>query len=158
MRTLSTAKTRPRASRGDLPARDRFEPGSSIIVFDGVCVLCSRWVHFVMRHERECAYRFAAMQSAAGRALLIEHGLDPDDPASFLLLDRGCAYTDTEAIARVLSTFGGKWAFVAKLLRIVPRSLLDSIYRWIARHRYRLFGKRDVCLVPSTDLAHRFLS
>ncbi len=130
---------------------------SSILVFDGVCVLCSRWVQFVLRHDRTGRYRFAAMQSAAGRKLLIEHGLDPNDPVSFLLLENARAYTDAEAIARVLRSFGPGWALLAKMMRIVPRPLLDSIYRWTARNRYRLFGKRNECMIPSPDVSQRFL-
>lgn len=130
---------------------------SSVIVFDGVCVLCSRWVYFVLRHDRQCLYRFAAMQSEIGRALLTQHGIDPDDPFSFLLLEHDRAYTDTEAIARVLYSFGAGWTFLAGLMRVVPKSIRDASYRYVARRRYRLFGRRDVCFVPSPDTADRFL-
>lgn len=130
---------------------------TSILVFDGVCVLCSRWVQFVLRHDRQRRYRFTAMQSAAGRELLLSHGLDPNDPVSFLLLEQDRAYTDTEAIARVLSSFESGWTLAAMLIRIVPRSVRDRAYRWLARNRYRLFGRRDACPVPSAELADRFL-
>ncbi len=131
---------------------------SSIIVFDGVCVLCSRWVRFVLRHDRQDVYRFAAMQSTTGHDLLVQHGLDPHDPVSFLLLERGRAYTDTEAIARVLLGFGSGWASIARIMRIVPKPIRDAGYRWLARNRYRFFGRRELCFVPSQANAHRFLS
>lgn len=130
----------------------------SILVFDGVCVLCSHWVGFVMRHDRRGVYKFAAMQTPAGRELLIEHGIDPDDPQSFLLLEHGRSYTDTDAIVRVLRSVGGHWKLVATLLAVVPRLVRDPLYRWIARNRYRLFGRRDVCAVPSAQIADRFLT
>jgi predicted DCC family thiol-disulfide oxidoreductase YuxK len=128
-----------------------------ILVFDGVCVLCSRWVHFVLRRDRAGRYLFAAMQTPGGRRLLVEHGIDPDDPISFLLLEQGYGYMDTDAIVRVLRGFGGGWRMLALLVSIVPRFIRDPAYRWIARHRYRLFGQRETCLVPTPDVADRFL-
>ncbi len=129
----------------------------SILVFDGVCVLCSHWVGFVLRHDRQGRYQFAAMQTATGRELLTKQGLDPDDPKSFLLLERGRSYMDTAAIIRVLKSFGGGWQIAAGLLTLVPRFMRDPLYRWVARHRYRLFGRHDVCIVPSAHTADRFL-
>jgi len=129
----------------------------SIIVFDGVCVLCSRWVDFVLRRDRHGRYKFAAMQTESGRGLLIEHGIDPDDPLSFLLLEGKQGYTDTDAIVRILQSFGPGWRFVALLVSIVPRFIRDPLYRWIARHRYRMFGRRATCRVPTADIVHRFL-
>jgi len=130
---------------------------ASIIVFDGVCVLCSRWIDFVLRRDQQGQYKFAAMQTASGRELLIEHGIDPDDPLSFLLFEDQKGYTDTDAIVRILRSFGSGWRFVALLVSIVPRFIRDPLYRWIARHRYRMFGKRAACRVPTADIADRFL-
>lgn len=130
---------------------------SKVLVFDGVCVLCSRWVNFVLRRDRRKQYRFAAMQTATGRELLMRHGIDPDDPMSFLLLEDGVGYTDTDAIVRVLRSFGGAWSVAAFLLRLTPRLVRDPLYRWIARHRYKLFGQRDACIMPTPDSADRFL-
>jgi predicted DCC family thiol-disulfide oxidoreductase YuxK len=135
-------------------------PGA-IIVFDGVCVLCNGWVGFLLRHDRRARYRFAAMQGEAGRALLAAHGLDPDDPASFLLIehDRGPAprvSTDTVAIRRVLAGLGGAWRLAA-VSALVPPFLRDPLYRFVARHRYRWFGRHDACLLPDPEQAHRFL-
>jgi predicted DCC family thiol-disulfide oxidoreductase YuxK len=98
------------------------------------------------------------MQTPSGRELLIRHGIDPDDPLSFLLLEQGRGYTDTDGIVRVLQSFGGAWAVLGRLVRIVPRSLRDPLYRWIARNRYRLFGRHDSCRVPSPETADRFLT
>jgi predicted DCC family thiol-disulfide oxidoreductase YuxK len=128
-----------------------------VLVFDGVCVLCSRWVGFVLKRDRAGLYKFASMQSPAGRALLIEHGIDPEDPMSFLLLDDGVGYTDSVAIIRVLSSFGGLWLVLAAILRGAPRWLRDRGYRWLARNRYRLFGQRETCYVPNPASADRFI-
>jgi predicted DCC family thiol-disulfide oxidoreductase YuxK len=130
---------------------------ASVIVFDGVCMLCSRWVDFVLRRDPHGRYKFAAMQTASGRALLIEHGIDPHDPLSFLLLEDKKGYTDTDAIVRVLRSFGPGWKFIALLVSSVPRFVRDPLYRWIARNRYRMFGRRAACRVPTADIADRFL-
>lgn len=132
-------------------------PGEGpVLVFDGVCVLCSRWVRFVLRHDRRQRVRFAAMQSERGRALLAGHGLDPDDPSSLLLLQEGRAFQDTEAILRLLSELGRGWR-LAGLLRVVPRALRDALYRTVARNRYRWFGRTASCLLPPASARDRFL-
>jgi predicted DCC family thiol-disulfide oxidoreductase YuxK len=129
----------------------------AIIVFDGVCVLCNGWVRFLLRYDRKGRYRFAAMQSASGRGLLSRHGLDPDDPLSFLLVDEAGAWTDTDAIGRVLHGLDGGWRVVAKMLLAVPRAWRDRGYRFTARNRYRWFGRRAQCRVPEPAELDRFL-
>jgi predicted DCC family thiol-disulfide oxidoreductase YuxK len=128
--------------------------GGPIIVFDGVCVLCNGWVRFLLERDGG-RYRFAAMQTPAGRALLSAHGLDADDPTSFLLVDEGQAWTDSDAIRRVLVGLGGPWKS-AVLLVLIPRFLRDPLYRLIARNRYRWFGTTS-CTVPDEAQRARFL-
>lgn len=130
---------------------------SATIVFDGVCVLCNGWVRFLLRHDRRGRYRFAAMQGDSGRALLAKHGLDPDDPVSFLLVEDGRAHTDTDAIARVLRGLRGGWRVPAALIIAMPRALRDPTYRFLARNRYRVFGRFDQCTIPTPQQAARFL-
>ena len=131
--------------------------GGAIVVFDGVCVLCNGWVGFLLRHDRARQFRFAAMQDAAGRRLLAAHGLDPDDPMSFLLLDAAGAHTDSDAIIAVLMRLGGPWR-AARALRLLPRRLRDCMYRALARNRYRWFGRRDACSLPPEGERDRFLT
>lgn len=132
------------------------ERHEATIVFDGVCALCNGWVRFLLRHDRRQRYRFAAMQGERGRALLSAHGLDPDDPMSFLLIEDGRAWTDTDAIVRVLVGLGGIWRLAA-IARWLPRGLRDPLYRLIARNRYRLFGRYEHCLLPTPEQRSRFL-
>ena len=124
------------------------------IVFDGICVLCNGWVRFLLHRDRG-RYRFASMQSESGRALLSAHGLDADDPASFLLVDAGNAWTDSDAIARVLVGLGGGWR-LAGTIAWIPRAIRDPLYRLIARNRYRWFGT-TACTVPTESQRRRFL-
>lgn len=132
---------------------------SPVIVYDGVCLLCSRWVRFLLQHDHEGHYRFASMQSESGRHLLQTHGLDPDSPFSMLLVEDGQGYTDTTAIARVLRGLPRRrWHWFGRLMLWVPRTLRDVAYRFVARHRYRLFGRSDQCFVPSPEQLSRFIT
>jgi len=130
-----------------------------VIVYDGVCLLCSRWIRFLLEHDREARYRFAAMQSDTGRDLLQSHGLDPDSPYSMLLVENEQGYTDTTAIARVLRNLPDRrWHWLSAVMLSTPQSLRDHIYRFIARHRYRLFGRSDQCFVPTPEQRSRFIA
>jgi predicted DCC family thiol-disulfide oxidoreductase YuxK len=128
-----------------------------ILVFDGVCVLCSRSVHFVLRHDRGKRFRFATTQSPTGMRLMFERGLDPAKPASVLLIDADRAYTESAAMIRVLHSFGGAWPLLAGALWIVPKPLRDAGYRAVAKRRYRWFGQRETCYLPDPSEAIRFL-
>ncbi|MEO7325769.1 MAG: thiol-disulfide oxidoreductase DCC family protein [Dokdonella sp.] len=132
------------------------DDASAIIVFDGVCVLCNGWVRFLLRHDRADRYRFAAMQSASGRALLAAHGLDADDPSSLLLIEHGRAWINTDAIRRIVAGLGGGWR-IAHAIGILPRPLRDGLYRTIARNRYRWFGRHEACSLPTPEQRARFL-
>jgi predicted DCC family thiol-disulfide oxidoreductase YuxK len=127
-----------------------------VVVFDGVCHLCSGWVQFLLRHDQARRYSFAPMQGEHGQRLLREHGIDPADPSSFLLLRDGVAQTDSGAVISVLTGLGGAWRAVG-VLRVIPRAVRDPVYRWIARHRYRLLGKRATCFLPAPEDTARFL-
>jgi predicted DCC family thiol-disulfide oxidoreductase YuxK len=127
-----------------------------VIVFDGVCVLCNGWVDFLLKRDRRQRYRFAAMQTQAGRNLLQANGLDADDPMSFLLIDEEGARTDSDAIIAVLIGLGGIWR-AAVMFRLLPRAMRDSAYRWLARDRYRWFGKKEACYLPADGQRDRFL-
>jgi predicted DCC family thiol-disulfide oxidoreductase YuxK len=130
-----------------------------VIVYDGVCLLCSRWIRFLLQHDEAGIYRFAAMQSDSGRQLLISHGLDPDSPFSMLLVENGHGYTDTTAISRVLRALPQRrWHWLGAAMTIFPKAVRDIPYRFVARHRYKLFGRSDQCFVPTAEQHSRFMS
>jgi predicted DCC family thiol-disulfide oxidoreductase YuxK len=128
-----------------------------ILVFDGVCVLCSRSVRFVLRHDRDKRFRFATTQSPTGARLMTAYGLDAAKPTSVLLIDGERAFTESAAMIRVLRSFGGVWTLLASLIWVVPRPLRDAAYRVVARRRYRWFGQRETCYLPDSSEAGRFL-
>lgn len=130
---------------------------ADIIVFDGVCHLCSRWVQFLLKHDRKKLFQFAPMQGETGKRLLQQGGLNPDDPVSFLYSQDGQLYTDTEAIICVLCRLGGIWK-LAGAGYALPRFARDPLYRVVARNRYRWFGRRETCMLPGdAETASRFL-
>ncbi len=136
-------------------------PTHAVIVFDGICALCNGWVRFLLRHDHKQRYRFAAMQGDSGRGLLAAHGLDPDDPSSFLLIEYDIGApprisTDTDAMRRVLIGLGGAWRLAA-LFALLPRFMRNPLYRAVARNRYRWFGRHDTCMLLDPAQAHRFL-
>jgi len=127
-----------------------------IIVFDALCVLCSANAQFVLRHDRHGHFRLASMQSVAGAELYRRFGIDPANPDTLIVVDGDRAIRDSDAVLAIWSGLGRPWRLLG-LLRFVPRGLRDPAYRWIARHRYRLFGKRDTCWLPTTEQASRLL-
>jgi predicted DCC family thiol-disulfide oxidoreductase YuxK len=133
-------------------------PAQPVVVYDGVCLLCSRWIRFLLNHDREGRYRFAAMQSQSGRRLLQAHGLDPDSPFSMLLVENGHGYTDTTAIARVLRGLPHRrWHWLSAAMLSVPQRWRDGAYRLVARNRYHLFGRSEQCFVPTPEQRARFI-
>jgi predicted DCC family thiol-disulfide oxidoreductase YuxK len=127
-----------------------------IVVFDAQCLLCSRWVRFLLRFDRRGVFRFASIQGASGQALLAREGLRVDGLQTLLLVDGGRCWQHTGAILRVLHALGWPWR-AAWLLWPVPAPVRDAAYRLIARNRYTVFGRSETCLMPPRAHAHRFL-
>lgn len=131
-----------------------------IIVFDGMCVLCSVNARFILKHDRNGVFRMAAMQGEVGAQIMRHAGLDPSDPDSFILLDAerdgGLVWMNSDAVLHMWAELGWPWR-ASVILKLIPRMLRDPIYRLIARNRYNWFGIREECLVPTPDQASRFL-
>jgi predicted DCC family thiol-disulfide oxidoreductase YuxK len=127
-----------------------------IIVFDAQCLLCSRWVQFLLRRPTGRQIRFASIQGETGKRLLAQAGLEVNALQTLLVVDNGNSWQHTAAILRVLHALGWPWR-LAWIGWLVPAPLRDAAYRWVARNRYRIFGRSEVCLVPSAADAARFL-
>jgi predicted DCC family thiol-disulfide oxidoreductase YuxK len=126
-----------------------------VILFDGVCNLCAGAVQWVIAHDRRREFRFASLQSPAGRELIASSRLHPV-PDSVVLVDEAGAHTRSDAAIRIAQCLGLPWSLLA-CGRIVPRFFRDGAYDWLARNRYRWFGKRETCMVPTAELRERFL-
>ncbi|GAB5535467.1 MAG: thiol-disulfide oxidoreductase DCC family protein [Rubricoccaceae bacterium] len=127
-----------------------------IILFDGVCNLCDRSVQFILDRDPAGVFRFASLQSDTGRALLVDHQLDPDALASIVVVDGDRAFTHSDAALRIARDLRAPWNALATL-RIAPRPLRDWVYGIVAKNRYRWFGTREACRIPTPDVAARFL-
>ena len=130
--------------------------GRPVILFDGVCVLCSGLVRFVIRHDPQGLYAFAAVQSPAGRALLRAYGMPLTDWETNVLVRDGRIFVKSRAFLEIMAGLGGPWALL-RLGRALPRRPPDRLYDVIARNRYRWFGQRDACMVPDPGIRQRFL-
>jgi predicted DCC family thiol-disulfide oxidoreductase YuxK len=127
-----------------------------IIVFDAMCVLCSVHAAFVLRHDKIGRFRLASMQGEVGAALYRRFGIDPADPETLIVVEGDTALRNSDAVLAIWAGLDRPWNVLA-MLRIVPRWLRDPVYRWVARHRYRLFGQRLVCWIPTPEQAGRIL-
>ena len=127
-----------------------------ILVFDAQCLLCNRWVQFVLRHDHKQQIQFASIQTPSGQALLSQAGLRVEGLQTLLLVDGQRSWQHTAAIMRVLDAMGWPWR-MAWLIWLIPAPVRDSLYRWIARNRYRIFGRTDTCMVPAPSQKGRFL-
>lgn len=147
---------RDTASDGDAAAVAGHAAGTNpIILFDGHCNMCSAWVRFVLAREGRMHFRFASLQSAAGQQLLAAHGV-PANLQTVVLIDEGRAFVRSEAALRTLGRLRAPWPLLSAL-RLFPAPLRDVVYGFISRHRYRWFGRREVCFLPAPELKDRFL-
>jgi predicted DCC family thiol-disulfide oxidoreductase YuxK len=130
-------------------------PDDDVILYDGVCVFCSRWVRFVATRDVERRFRFTAIQSGYGTRLAQTFGIDPADPDTNAVIHGGIAYFKSDAVLTVLGALPG-WGWV-RVLRAVPKPLRDAVYNLVARNRYRIFGKYEECFVPDAELRARVM-
>ena len=130
-------------------------PDDDVILYDGVCVFCSRWIRFIAARDEAKRFRFTAIQSPYGTRLAQAFGIDPQDPDTNAVIHGGVATFKSDAALTVLSSLPG-WGWV-RLLRAVPKPLRDAVYNLLARNRYRIFGKYEECFVPDEALRARVM-
>lgn len=128
-----------------------------VILFDGVCNLCNGSVQYVIKHDKQGLFRFASLQSDSGQELLQQYQLPQSDFTSFVLMEEGEIYTRSTAALKVARKLSG----IVKLLYgfiIVPAFIRDGVYNFIAKNRYKWFGKQESCMIPTPELKERFLN
>ena len=128
-------------------------PDDDVILYDGVCVFCSRWIRFIASRDSDKRFRFTAIQSGYGTRLAQAFGIDPEDPDTNAVIHGGVAYFKSDAALTVLSNLPG-WGWVRALFSF-PKPLRDAIYNLVARNRYRIFGKYEACFVPDAEFRAR---
>lgn len=128
-----------------------------VILFDGVCNFCNATINFVIDHDRANRFVFAPLQSETGRQLLQTNGLDNAKLDSVVLLKNGVVYHKSDAALQIARQLDGPWPLLY-VFRILPRFLRNFVYDIVARNRYRWFGRRDSCRMPSPELRQRFLA
>lgn len=130
--------------------------GHPVILYDGTCGFCNRVVQFIIPRDRGGRFRFAAIQSVTGKRLLVEQGIDPEHLNTFVLMAEGRMFTRSTAALEVARRLDGAWplfyAFIA-----VPGVIRDGVYHFIARNRYRWFGRTEACMLPDAKVRERFL-
>ena len=130
-------------------------PDDDVILFDGVCIFCSRWVRFVATRDTAARFRFTTIQSDYGTRLAEAVGIDASDPDTNAVIHDGAAWMKSDAALTVLSLLPG-WGWTRALFA-VPHFIRDGVYNVIARNRYRIFGKYDTCIVPDAGLRARVM-
>ena len=130
-------------------------PDDDVILFDGVCVFCSRWIRFVASRDVDRHFRFTPIQSAYGTRLAQTFGIDPDNPDTNAVIHGGHVHLQSDAALTVLSNLP-RWGWTRALF-LVPKPLRDVVYGLVARNRYRIFGKYDACFVPDAEMRARVM-
>jgi predicted DCC family thiol-disulfide oxidoreductase YuxK len=153
---VNRSTTAPYSYRHD-SAVPAFDDTAPIVIFDGKCVLCSRFVQFALRHDRLERLRFLAAQTELGEALYATLGLRSGDFDTYVLLENGRARVKSDAALRIFAMLGFPWALLC-VGRVIPRYLRDTLYDWIARNRLRWFGARETCYTPTLAERSRFIA
>ncbi len=127
-----------------------------IVLFDGVCNLCSNSVQFILKRDRKKQFLYGSLQGEFGQAMLKKYQLPATDFNSFMLIEGEKLYTKSSGALRMLKHLGGGWSLLYVFI-IIPKFIRDGIYNWIAKNRYKWFGKKNECWLPRPEWKARFL-
>jgi len=127
-----------------------------ILFFDGVCNLCSGFVQFVIERDPDGMFQFASLQSEAGQEILRKNGMSETNLKTVILLKNGRTYTHSDVALEMSRELGGIWSLFY-VFKIIPKFLRDKIYDWVATNRYKWFGEKESCWIPTPELKARFL-
>lgn len=129
---------------------------NKVILFDGVCNLCNSSVNFIIDRDRNNVFKFAALQSEAGKNLLDQFSLNEKEFDSVVLISGNKCFVKSDAALNIVKEFPGLWK-ILYIFRIIPLTIRNKLYDVIAINRYRLFGRKDTCRIPSPELREKFL-
>ena len=128
-----------------------------IVLFDGVCNFCNSSVNFIIENDSNKQFKFAPLQSEVAEELIKKYGIDKEETDSVVLIEAGSTYTYSTAALRIAKKIGGAYALLYGFI-IVPKFIRDPCYKLFAKYRYKLFGKKDACMIPTPETRERFLS
>lgn len=128
----------------------------AVILFDGVCNFCNSSVNFIIERDRDGYFKFTPLQSTIGEELLEKFHIDKAETDSLIVIEGEKAYTHSSGALRIAQKLDGVWSWLYAFI-IVPKPIRDFFYKLFAKYRYRLFGKKDVCMMPIPELKQRFL-
>jgi len=128
----------------------------ALILFDGVCNFCNSSVQFVIKHDAAGYFKYAPLQGKNGQRILAENNMPISDFDTFILSEQGRIYQKSTAALRVARKLNGLWPLLYVFI-IVPPFIRNFFYGLIAKNRYKLFGKKDACMIPSPEIRSRFL-
>jgi predicted DCC family thiol-disulfide oxidoreductase YuxK len=132
------------------------EKKQSIILFDGVCNLCNSSINFVIKRDKKDEFRFTALQEEPGISLLKRHHINTKDTDSIILIENDTVYVKSSAALRVSRKLSGAWPLMYGFI-IVPTFIRNGVYDYIAKNRYKWYGKKDSCMIPTPELKNKFL-
>ena len=127
-----------------------------IILFDGVCNFCNRTINIILKYDKDTYFQFAASQSIAAMGIMQAFKIEQIAIASVILIDQEKVYTKTDAVIQIANRLSG-WPKLFRVLKFIPKPMRDFVYDLIAKNRYALFGKKDICMIPEPSMRHRFL-
>ena len=142
--------------RGESAIKKRNSRSDKIVIFDGICHLCSAAVQFIIKRDSHAKFKFVARQSDTGQRLLSRHQASLKDTETIVLLKDQIIYTGSDAVLEIARGLDHVWKLLI-VFKIIPGFIRNWVYNFIAKHRYRWFGKRDVCYTPTPELKQRFL-
>ena len=131
-------------------------PQRHIVLFDGVCNFCNGAVNFIIRRDPQRRFAFAPLQTSPGRSLMQEYQVHENAVDMLVVIKNGRCYLGADAALEIVRDLTGPWSLL-RVFKIVPRPLRDYFYKVFARNRYRLFGKKEACMIPSPDVRGRFV-
>lgn len=131
-------------------------PYQPLLLFDGICNLCNTSINYIIKRDKRQLFKFASLQSDAAKQVLLQFNEKKYSIDSIILIYNNSIYYKSSAILKLLSIMGGIYS-VSAIGYIIPKKLRDKLYDYIAKNRYKWFGKRESCMLPTTDLEQRFI-
>lgn len=132
------------------------ESETKIILFDGVCNLCNSSVNFVIKRDKHDVFKFGTLQEEPGKSILAKHQIDPSETDSIVFIENNKAYTKSSAAIRISKYLGGAYPLFGVFI-IVPKFIRNWVYDYVAKNRYKWYGKKDQCMIPTPELKKKFL-